>query len=119
MSLALAASESGGGPAVAIPAVAILHGLFGSGRNWASIAQRLAAHRRVIAFDLRNHGASPWADTMGYPEMADDVLGALAARGVRRAALIGHSMGGKAAMTAALTAPDTVERLVVVDIAPV
>ena len=114
MSLSLAASESGAGPPVAI-----LHGLFGSARNWASIAQRLSARHRVVAFDLRNHGASPWADTMGYAEMATDVLNALADRGVRRAALIGHSMGGKAAMTAALTAPDAVERLVVVDIAPV
>lgn len=114
MSLALAAAEYGAGPPVAI-----LHGLFGSGRNWASIAQRLAARHRVITIDLRNHGASPWADTMGYAEMAADVLDTLAARGIDRTALIGHSMGGKTAMVAALSAPDAVKRLVVVDIAPV
>jgi esterase len=113
MTVPLAASEYGDGPPVAI-----LHGLFGAGRNWAGIAQKLAAHHRVIVFDLRNHGASPWADTMGYAEMAEDVHAAMASRGHRRYALIGHSMGGKVAMIAALSDP-AVERLVVVDIAPV
>jgi pimeloyl-ACP methyl ester carboxylesterase len=113
MTVPLHAVESGAGPPLAI-----LHGLFGSGRNWASIAQHLAAHRRVIAFDLRNHGASSWADTMSYGEMADDVRASLHSRGYDRYALLGHSMGGKAAMTAALGHGDEVERLIVVDIAP-
>src|SRR5438094_10230080 len=83
MSVRLAATEYGEGPPLAI-----LHGLFGSGRNWASIAGRLAAHHRVIALDLRNHGASPWADTMDYADMAEDVRAALCARGHRRFALL-------------------------------
>ncbi len=112
--LLLQATEYGAGPPVAI-----LHGLFGSGRNWASVAKRLGAHYRVIAVDLRNHGASPWAMTMAYPEMADDVRATLSALGHRRFALLGHSMGGKVAMVAALRYPDTVERLIVADIAPV
>ncbi len=112
--LLLQATEYGAGPPVAI-----LHGLFGSGRNWASVAKRLGAHYRVIAVDLRNHGASPWAETMAYPEMADDVRASLSALGHRRFALLGHSMGGKVAMVAALRYPDTVERLIVADIAPV
>ncbi|MBV9824830.1 MAG: alpha/beta fold hydrolase [Alphaproteobacteria bacterium] len=106
-------TESGSGAPVAI-----LHGLFGSARNWASIAQRLAQRFHVIAFDMRNHGSSPWADTMSYPEMAEDVRATLQARGITRCALIGHSMGGKAAMLLALTHPECVARLVVVDIAP-
>ena len=115
MAVELAATEygnSGDEP------VAILHGLFGSGRNWASIAQRLAVHHRVIAFDLRNHGASPWHDAMDYAAMAEDVRDAMRARGHRRYALIGHSMGGKVAMVLALSNPDAVARLIVVDIAP-
>jgi esterase len=99
--------------------VAILHGLFGSGRNWATIAQRLATHYQVVVFDLRNHGASPWAPTMDYAEMAEDVHAAMLARGHSEYMLIGHSMGGKIAMVVALSHPAAVERLVVVDIAPV
>ena len=114
MPLRLNAVESGAGPPLAI-----LHGLFGSGRNWATIAQHLAATHRVITLDLRNHGASPWADAMDYPTMAEDVVATLHALGHRRFALLGHSMGGKPAMVAALTEASAVERLVVVDIAPV
>ncbi len=114
MTVRLAAACYGDGPPLAI-----LHGLFGSGRNWASIAQRLAAHHRVIALDLRNHGASPWAGRMQYAEMAGDVVATLRALGHTRFALLGHSMGGKAAMAAALVDGAAVERLVVVDIAPV
>jgi pimeloyl-ACP methyl ester carboxylesterase len=114
MTVELAAAEFGKGPPVAI-----LHGLFGSGRNWTTIAKRLGARHRVIAFDLRNHGASPWADDMSYPDMAEDVRALLAARGASPAALLGHSLGGKVAMTMALARPEHVARLVVVDIAPV
>jgi esterase len=112
--VALAAVELGAGPPLAI-----LHGLFGSSRNWRAIAQALAARHRVLAFDARNHGASPWAATMSYEAMAADLGAALAARGIAHATLLGHSMGGKTAMTSALTRGDTVERLIVVDIAPV
>jgi esterase len=118
MTVRLAATEYGTEHTGA-PPLAILHGLFGSGRNWASIAQRLAAHRHVICFDLRNHAASAWAGGMQYGEMAEDVLAMLNERGYRRSALLGHSMGGKAAMMAALRDPDMIERLVVIDIAPV
>src|SRR5260370_87379 len=114
MTLRLAAVEYGSGPALAI-----LHGLFGAGRNWATIAQRLAAHHRVIALDLRNHGASPWAEGMDYAALAEDVGATLHALGYQRFALMGHSMGGKAAMMAAFAQGEEVERLVVVDIAPV
>ena len=119
MTIRLAAVEYGADAQNSRPVLAILHGLFGSARNWDSIARRLAVHRRVIAFDLRNHGASEWADGMEYAEMADDVWAALHDRGHRRYALLGHSMGGKAAMIAALNHPEEAERLIVADIAPV
>ena len=113
VALRLAAAEYGTGRPLAI-----LHGLFGGGRNWAGLARRLGAGRRVIALDLRNHGASPWAERMDYGDMAEDVRATLHALGHRRYALLGHSMGGKAAMAAALAHGDEVERLIVVDIAP-
>ena len=101
------------------PPVVILHGLFGSSRNWLRIAKALADHAHVFALDLRNHGDSPWADTMSYPEMAEDVARFIEARCAEPPALIGHSMGGKTAMTLVMGRPELVDRLVVVDIAPV
>jgi esterase len=101
------------------PPLVILHGLFGSARNWGAIGKRLSTRRRVLAMDLRNHGASPRADAMDYPGMAADVAESAEAAGAAPAAVLGHSMGGKAAMALALTRPETVSRLLVADIAPV
>jgi esterase len=101
------------------PPVLILHGLYGSGTNWRSLARRLAASAQVFTVDLRNHGRSPWADTMAYAEMAADVVRLIDAQGLQHPAIMGHSMGGKVAMALALTQPQKVGRLVVVDIAPV
>ena len=99
--------------------VVLLHGLFGSASNFASLQRTLAATHRVVSLDLRNHGASPHAPGMAYDDMAGDVLDSMAARGIGAAAVLGHSMGGKAAMRLALMAPGRVSRLVVADIAPV
>ena len=99
--------------------VVILHGLYGSARNWNSIAKRLGANHRVFAVDLRNHGTSPWADSMDYFEMAGDVTGFIRRHGLEGAAILGHSMGGKVAMTLALEHGDMVGSLIVADIAPV
>ncbi|QLQ19767.1 MAG: alpha/beta fold hydrolase [Exiguobacterium profundum] len=96
----------------------IVHGLFGSARNWGVIARRLADTREVLAVDMRNHGASPRFPTQSYPEMAADLAQVIAAEGGPMDVL-GHSMGGKAAMVLALTQPGLVRRLVVADIAPV
>lgn len=97
----------------------IAHGLYGSARNFNSLGKRLAAGRRVVSVDMRNHGDSPWADAMGYPEMAEDLADAVARLCGGRAVVLGHSMGGKAAMALALSRPDLVEALIVADIAPV
>jgi pimeloyl-ACP methyl ester carboxylesterase len=97
----------------------ILHGLFGSGANWGAMAKRLAGSRRVVTVDLRNHGESPHAESMTYEEMADDLLALLDKTGVEKAALLGHSLGGKVAMGFALLHPERTEALIAVDIAPV
>lgn len=104
------------GPDTAPPLV-IAHGLFGSARNWGVIAKRLSQDRKVIAVDMRNHGQSPRYDTNSYTDMAADLAEVMAPLGT--ADLMGHSMGGKAAMTMALTRPGALRRLVVADIAPV
>lgn len=97
----------------------ILHGLFGSQSNWAIHAKRLAQQYCVYAFDARNHGRSQWCSTMSYPEMASDIMQTMDALGVPQAHFIGHSMGGKTLMNLALLAPDRINKLMVVDIAPV
>lgn len=100
------------------PPILIAHGLFGSARNWGVIARRLAEGRHVLAVDMRNHGESPWSDSHSYPDLAADLAEVIAAHG-GIADVVGHSMGGKAAMALALTRPEAVRRLVVADIAPV
>jgi len=106
------------------PRVAFLHGLFGQGRNWMQIAKALAGPAgtgaRALLVDLPNHGRSPWTQTFDYREIADRVADQLrAVGGADRWNLVGHSLGGKVAMTLALRHPDLLERLCVVDIAPV
>jgi pimeloyl-ACP methyl ester carboxylesterase len=100
------------------PPLVIAHGLYGSGRNWGVIARRLADIRDVVAVDMRNHGASAWANSHSYPDLAEDLSKVIASLG-GRVDLLGHSMGGKAAMQLALTQGALVRRLVVADIAPV
>lgn len=101
------------------PPVALLHGLFGQSRNFATLQKQLAATHRVLALDLRNHGQSPHAPGMTYPTQAEDVLETLRHHAALPGTLIGHSMGGKVAMAAALAAPAAVTRLLVADIAPI
>lgn len=110
----LAGTEIGAGQPIAL-----LHGLFGAASNFGAVQKRLAERHRVIALDLRNHGASPHAPFMSYPAMAEDVLETLRARSALPCTLVGHSMGGKVAMAAALEAPGAITRLLVADIAPV
>lgn len=104
-------------PATDVPLV-IAHGLYGSARNWGVIARRLADRRDVIAVDMRNHGASEWSNSHSYPDMAADLAEVIGSLG-GQADLLGHSMGGKAAMWLALTKGAILRKLVVADIAPV
>lgn len=100
-------------------AIVLLHGLFGSSANWGSIARELSAGHRVIVPDLRNHGQSPHTNEMDYPSMTADVLALLDRLGIQHPILVGHSMGGKVVMRAALEHPDRAAGIGVIDIAPV
>jgi pimeloyl-ACP methyl ester carboxylesterase len=100
------------------PTLVIAHGLYGSGRNWGVIARRLSDRRVVVAVDMRNHGDSPRAPTQSYPDMAADLAEVIESLGAP-VDLLGHSMGGKAAMQLALTRPELLRRLIVADISPV
>jgi pimeloyl-ACP methyl ester carboxylesterase len=100
------------------PTLVIVHGLFGSARNWGVIARRLSQDRQVIAVDMRNHGDSRWHSAHDYDDLATDLAALIAAIGAP-VDMLGHSMGGKAAMQLALTHGALLRRLVVADIAPV
>lgn len=101
------------------PWLVMLHGLFGSGDNLGGLVRVLEQNYRILLVDLRNHGRSPHAPTMTYGEMAQDVFAAMDRHDIKQAAIFGHSMGGKVAMTMALSDASRVSKLVVGDIAPV
>ncbi|MGH8120309.1 MAG: alpha/beta fold hydrolase [Gammaproteobacteria bacterium] len=101
------------------PTVVILHGLCGSLGNWRMMAKQLSANHRVVTVDLRNHGKSAHTGSMTYVEMAEDVLHLITDQSLRNITLVGHSMGGKAVMAAALMQPELSDRIIVMDIAPV
>jgi pimeloyl-ACP methyl ester carboxylesterase len=100
------------------PRVAFVHGLFGQGRNWTTIAKGLADRHRVTLLDLPNHGHSPWTDRVDFLDMAELLAAEFESFG-EPVTLVGHSMGGKVAMQLALRRPELLRALVVVDIAPV
>jgi len=100
------------------PPLVVIHGLLGSSRNWQTVGADLSVQRHVLALDLRNHGMSPHAENHDFATMEADVLRWMDAQKIERAAVMGHSMGGKVAMALACHRPERVERLVSVDIAP-
>ena len=99
--------------------VLIIPGLFGSTANWRGFAKQLATRRRVIVVDQRNHGESPHAAENSYFDLVDDIVNLLSDLDIDKVTLCGHSMGGKTAMVFALTQAEKLDRLIVLDIAPV
>ncbi|EMW1037816.1 esterase [Citrobacter freundii] len=99
--------------------IVLVHGLFGSLDNLGILARDLVTDHDIIQVDMRNHGLSPRSPEMNYPAMAQDLLDTLDDRQIEKATFIGHSMGGKAVMALTALAPERVERLVAIDIAPV
>jgi len=94
-----------------------LHGLFGSGNNWGTVAKHFSQHYQVICVDLRNHGSSPHSASQSYANMADDLLELCDTLSLERIHLLGHSLGGKVAMQFTTQHPDRVDKLIVVDMA--
>jgi len=99
--------------------IIIIPGLFGSTSNWRGFARKLAEQYRVYVIDQRNHGRSPHAETQTYTDMANDLLIFIDQHKLDKVVLCGHSMGGKTAMTFSLLYPERVQKLAVLDIAPV
>lgn len=98
--------------------VIILHGFLGMLDNWKTFGRQLAESYSVFLIDQRNHGKSPWTSDFSYKLLADDLLHFIDTHELEKVNIIGHSMGGKAAMKFGLTYPDRLAKMVVVDIAP-
>ena len=101
------------------PVLIILHGFFASSRNWRQVARKLAVNLHIYLLDMRNHGDSVHDAIMDYPSMAADIELFLDTQKIAKANILGHSMGGKAAMWLALSHPERINKLIVADIAPV
>ena len=99
--------------------IVLVHCLFGSLDNLGVLARELVTDFDIVQVDMRNHGLSPRSDEMNYPAMAQDLLDTLDELSIDKATLIGHSMGGKAVMAATRIAPERIDKLVAIDIAPV
>lgn len=96
----------------------VVHGLYGSSDNWVNIGKRLAEKHTVYMVDQRNHGRSPFSNSHTFNDMRDDLAEFFEKHNIEYATLLGHSMGGKAAMWFAFDYPEKVEKLVIADIAP-
>ncbi|MFY9997493.1 MAG: esterase [Leclercia sp.] len=99
--------------------IVLVHGLFGSLDNLGVLARDLVTDHALLQVDMRNHGQSPRSAQMTYADMAQDLLDTLDAYNIEKATLIGHSMGGKAVMALTALAPERIDGLVVIDVAPV
>lgn len=96
----------------------ILHGLFGSSDNWQTLGKKFAETFTVYLIDQRNHGHSPHSPVFNYSVMSEDLLELMNDEGLDKVMLLGHSMGGKTALQLAVTHPERVEKMVIVDIGP-
>ena len=100
------------------PPMIILHGLYGSSDNWFSIGKAFSDRFEVFLIDQRNHGNSPHSRAHNYIDLRNDLYDFMDTQGIEKASLLGHSMGGKAAMFFAVAWPEKVQSLIVVDISP-
>mmetsp|Transcript_19797 Transcript_19797/g.26106 ORF Transcript_19797/g.26106 Transcript_19797/m.26106 type:complete len:364 (-) Transcript_19797:371-1462(-) len=106
-----------------LPPIILLHGMFGSSRNLLGLAKslphELANPRKVYTVDLRNHGKSEWRNRMSYEDLVNDMRNMMGKENIQKAVFVGHSIGGKIACSLALSNPELVDGLIVMDIAPV
>ena len=101
------------------PPLVLLHGLRGHAWSWERAARHLSPPHRLLALDFRGHGDSDWSEEgYGTPRYARDVAAWIDALGLERFDLIGHSAGGRVAVSYAASHRDRVRRLVVLDIGP-
>ena len=96
----------------------IIHGLFGSSNNWATLGKRFSKHFQVHIIDVRNHGRSFHSSEMNYPVIVNDILYYMKNKNLEHSHFIGHSMGGVIAMELAIRHPYAIDGLIIADIVP-
>ncbi|MGK0414095.1 MAG: esterase [Polaribacter sp.] len=96
----------------------ILHGYFGASDNWKTLGNQFAENFQVHLIDQRNHGRSFHSDKFSYELLVDDLYNYIQYHDLENIYVLGHSMGGKTAMLFAVTYPNLVDKLIVVDISP-
>lgn len=98
--------------------IVLIHGLFGSLSNLGMLARTLQQSYDIVQIDVRNHGKSAHSSELNYPLMATDIVETLDHLNIDQFSVIGHSMGGKIAMQLTGIAPQRLQQLVVLDMAP-
>lgn len=96
----------------------ILHGYFGMSDNWKTLGNQFSEDFEVHLIDQRNHGRSFHADEFNYEVLVEDLYNYIQHYKLDKVYIIGHSMGGKTAMLFAVTYPELLNKLIVVDISP-
>jgi esterase len=96
----------------------ILHGYFGMSDNWKSLGNKFGEDFQIHLIDQRNHGRSFHANNFNYDLLVEDIVQYIKHHQLEKVIVLGHSMGGKAAMLFAVKYPTLVAKLIIVDIAP-
>ncbi|AGD97934.1 alpha/beta superfamily hydrolase [Blattabacterium sp. (Blatta orientalis) str. Tarazona] len=98
--------------------ILVFHGLFGSGENWISFAEKFSQTYQVHLLDIRNHGKSFFSEKMNYDLISEDLLEYINYYNLIHPILIGHSMGGRAVMKFSINYPSIPKKIIIVDIGP-
>ncbi len=102
-----------------LPKVVFLHGLMGYANNWKRIMKALSTQFHVLAYDQRGHGKSFQPESGYAPEdYAADLLMILDHLNWQKIHLVGHSMGGRVALSFAASHPNRLNKLCIEDIGP-
>jgi len=100
------------------PTLVLVHGSRLHAHVWNDFCRRYADRYHIVAVDQRGHGDSAWCPEQRYAleDFYQDLQAVVAARGIERFTLVGHSLGGRVSMLYAARHPERVERLILVDI---
>jgi len=109
--------EPVGGADPNLSPIIFLHGVTAFKENWEDIPQVVANATKRLSYsvDGRNHGDSEWSEQFSFDLNVDDLVHFMDSRGIQKAVIVGHSMGGITAIKTALRKPERIESIVVED----